>query len=168
MDQQSIRRNPSRKECEDTIRRILMTEVLEKGTNAHFKNATDFLKYFESLYPASDSLTKQVQRAVKSLDMPKDENGYYIINKTGEQLDQDRELSFMLKKTNASMVSLEECETLFLQVDATYKTYLLQLLEESLTFADKYVTIVDTTKGLLFYTKNKTQLRILLESLINR
>ena len=66
------RRNPSRKECEDIIRRILMTEVLEKGTNEHFKTAADFMKYFESLYPASDSLTKQVQRAIKSLAMPKD------------------------------------------------------------------------------------------------
>ena len=26
-----LRKNPSRKECEDIIRRILMTEMLEKG-----------------------------------------------------------------------------------------------------------------------------------------
>ena len=38
------RRNPSRKECEDIIRRILMTEVLEKGTNEHFKTAADVMK----------------------------------------------------------------------------------------------------------------------------
>ena len=75
-----------------------MTEMLEKGKNEHFKTATDFMKYFESLYPASDSLTKQVQRAIKSLDMPKDPNGYFIINKTAEQLDRDQELSFMLQK----------------------------------------------------------------------
>lgn len=43
-------------------RRILMTEVLEKGKNEHFRTAADFMKYFESLYPASDALTKQVQR----------------------------------------------------------------------------------------------------------
>lgn len=80
--ERKLRKNPSRKECEDIIRRILMTEMLEKGKNEHFKTATDFMKYFESLYPASDSLTKQVQRAIKSLDMPKDPNGYFIINKT--------------------------------------------------------------------------------------
>lgn len=109
-----LRKNPSRKECEDIIRRILMTEMLEKGKNEHFKTATDFMKYFESLYPASDSLTKQVQRAIKSLDMPKDPNGYFIINKTAEQLDQDQELSFMLQKSKAHVTSLEDYETLFL------------------------------------------------------
>ena len=69
----SIRKNPSRETCENTIRRILMTEVLEHGKNKHFRSASDFMKYFESLYPASDALTKQVQRAIKAMDMPKDE-----------------------------------------------------------------------------------------------
>lgn len=168
MDNQGIRHNPSRKECEDIIRRILMTEVLEKGTNEHFKTATDFLTYFQSLYPASDSLTKQVQRAVKSLNMPKDDRGYYIINKTETQLEQDKELSFILKKTKAKSLSLEECETLFLETDPTYKDYLLQLLKESVTFSGKYITILDTTDGLLFYTENKAQLKVLLDSLICR
>ena len=58
----SLRKNPSRETCEGIIRRILMTEVLEKGKNEHFRTAADFMKYFESLYPASDALTKQVQR----------------------------------------------------------------------------------------------------------
>lgn len=168
MENQNVRRNPSRKECEDIIRRILMTEVLEKGTNEHFKNATDFLGYFQSLYPAGDSLTKQVQRAVKAMNMPKDDRGYYIINKTEEQLDQDKELSYLLKKTQATPVSLSSCETLFLQVDPSYKDYLLQLIEESITFSDKYVTIVNTSRGLLFYTEKKQQLKILLESLTKR
>lgn len=168
MDNQGIRHNPSRKECEDIIRRILMTEVLEKGTNEHFKTATDFLTYFQSLYPASDSLTKQVQRAVKSLNMPKDDRGYYIINKTETQLEQDKELSFILKKTKAKSLSLEECETLFLETNPTYKDYLLQLLKESVTFSGKYITILDTTDGLLFYTENKAQLKVLLDSLICR
>ena len=56
----SLRKNPSRETCEGIIRRILMTEVLEKGKNEHFRTAADFMKYFESLYPASDALTKQV------------------------------------------------------------------------------------------------------------
>lgn len=168
MENQNSRRNPSRKECEDIIRRILMTEVLEKGTNEHFKNATDFLGYFQSLYPAGDSLTKQVQRAVKAMNMPKDDKGYYIINKTEEQLVQEKELSYLLKKTYATPVSLSSCETLFLQVDSSYKDYLLKLIEDSITFSDKYVTIVNTSRGLLFYTEKKQQLKILLESLSKR
>ena len=74
----TLRKNPSREACEKVIKRILMTEVLEHGSNKHFRFASDFMNYFESLYPASDALTKQVQRAVKAMDMPKDENGYYI------------------------------------------------------------------------------------------
>ena len=45
----SLRKNPSRETCEGIIRRILMTEVLEKGKNEHFRTAADFMKYFESL-----------------------------------------------------------------------------------------------------------------------
>lgn len=48
----TLRKNPSRQTCETIIKRILMTEVLEKGTNRHFKQASDFMSYFESLYPA--------------------------------------------------------------------------------------------------------------------
>ena len=157
-NERTLRKNPSRKECEDIIRRILMTEMLEKGKNEHF----------ESLYPASDSLTKQVQRAIKSLGMPKDANGYFIINKTAEQLDQDHELTFMLQKSHAHITSLDNCETLFLATDSNYKSYLLQLLQESKTCQGKYLTILDSTNGLLFYTKNASQLRILLESLMHR
>ena len=69
--------NPSRAKCEEIIRRILMTEVLEHGDNQHFRCAADFMNYFESLYPASPGLTKQVQRAVKSMDMPKNEKGFF-------------------------------------------------------------------------------------------
>ena len=39
----TLRKNPSRQTCETIIKRILMTEVLEKGTNRHFKQASDFL-----------------------------------------------------------------------------------------------------------------------------
>ena len=69
----TLRRNPSREACEGEIKRILMTEVLENGGNYHFRTAADFMDYFESLYPKSDALTKQVQRAVKALNMPKDD-----------------------------------------------------------------------------------------------
>ncbi len=61
-----LRKNPSRETCESIIRRILMTELTQNGKNRHFRKATDFMSYFESLYPASDALTKQVQRAVQS------------------------------------------------------------------------------------------------------
>lgn len=163
-----LRKNPSRAKCEDIIRRILMTEVLEKGTNEHFKNASDFLTYFQSLYPASDALTKQVQRAVKSLNMPKDEKGYFIINKTESQLNQDKEISFLLKKTSSVITPLEEYETLFLKVHGDSKDYLFKLLSESDTFSDKVLTMINASNGIIFYTKSKQQLEVLLNSLINK
>lgn len=164
----NLRKNPSRKECEKVIKKILMTEVLERGTNEHFKTASDFLSYFQSLYPASDSLTKQVQRAVKSLGMPKDERGYFIINKTEDQLNQDKEIAFILQKTNASLLPFEEYETLFLKADGKYKDYLYQLLSESETFADKVITMINSSNGIILFTNNKHQLEILVNSLINR
>ncbi len=161
-----IKRNPSRKECEETIRRILMTEVLENGSNKHFKSAKDFMKYFESLYPAGDSLNKQVQRAVKALEMPKDEAGYFIINKTAGQMDEDKELGRMFRRMNAKTFDLEKYETLFLKVDGKYKDYLMQLISESKTFEGKYVTMISASAGIIFYTESKAGLETLINSLI--
>ncbi|MBE5915786.1 MAG: hypothetical protein E7273_02970 [Pseudobutyrivibrio ruminis] len=164
----NLRKNPSRKECEKIIKKILMTEVLERGTNEHFKTASDFMSYFQSLYPASDSLTKQVQRAVKALGMPKDEKGYFIINKTEAQLNQDREISFIMDKCNSTLVPFENYQTLFLKADNNYKDYLYQLLSESETFSDKIITMIKSSNGIILFTENKQQLEIMINSLINK
>lgn len=161
-------KGPSRSECESIIRRILMTEVLEKGTNEHFKTAADFMGYFQSLYPAGPALTKQVQRAVKSMGMPKDERGFYIINKTEDQLKEDRLISFLLKECKSQIVELPEYETLFLSVTGEHKDFLYDMIGKSATFKDKYLTVINSSSGLLFLTDKKQSLSVLLNSLINR
>lgn len=169
MDQLPLRKNPSRVTCEEQIKRILMTEVLEQGTNHHFKTAADFMKYFESLYPAGPGLTKQVQRAVKHLDMPKNAKGYFIINKTKEQIAQEDELTAALSKTDASILDVDlPLEVVFLKTDVSYRTYLKELILNSDIFQGKYETLLDSSHGLLFLTQNKNQLRTLIESLINK
>jgi hypothetical protein len=166
MDQSSaIRKNPSRETCEGVIKRILMTEVLQQGTNRHFRSAADFMNYFESLYPASDALTKQVHRAIKSLDMPKDEQGYFIVNKTAAQLEQEKEISHLFAQAHVTVDAMEDYETVFLTADAPMRTYLIHILEQSETFRGKFLTILETSNGLLIYTQNKKQLLILLNSL---
>ncbi len=167
MDQSSttIRKNPSRETCEGIIKRILMTEVLQNGTNTHFRNASDFMSYFESLYPASDALTKQVQRAIKSLDMPKDEKGCYIVNKTSVQLTQEKEISRLFEQAHVSVNPMTNYETVFLTADVPMRSYLIYTLETSETFKGKFLTIVETSNGLIIYTENKNQLLILLNSL---
>ena len=170
MDEQkvSLRKNPSRQTCEGIIIRILMTEILEKGKNEHFRTASDFMNYFESLYPASDALTKQVQRAVKSLDMPKDEYGYFIPNKTSDQLNHEKELRYLLEKANASICSMEDYKPFFLKTDSAIASYLLDVIDHSPIFEEKYLTAHTVSNGILFYTKNPSQLEILLKSLIVR
>ncbi len=161
----TLRKNPSRETCESIIKRILMTEVLENGSNKHFRFASDFMNYFESLYPASDALTKQVQRAIKAMDMPKDERGYYIVNKTTAQLENEKEITHLLKNANISIHPMEQVDTVFLSVNSYLKDYLIHLIETTDSFRDKYITMVETSNGLLIYTENKNQLLILLNSL---
>ena len=161
----TLRKNPSREACEKVIKRILMTEVLEHGSNKHFRFASDFMNYFESLYPASDALTKQVQRAVKAMDMPEDENGYYIVNKTNAQLEQETELTSLLKNANVSVHPMEQVDTVFLSVVPHMRSYLVHLMETTDSFRGKYITLVETSNGILIYTENKSQLLILLNSL---
>lgn len=157
-EESHIHKNPSREACEKIIRRILVTEVLEKGRNTQFKNAASFMNYFESLYPASPGLTKQVQRAVKAMDLPKDENGYYLINKTGSQVAEDKEMKALCEKYQVTMKDLSECEQIFLKVHPDCRTYLMQQLLSSKTFSDKLVTIAETGNGLILYTTQKQRL----------
>ena len=163
----SFRKNPSRETCEGIIKRILMTEVLEHGNNRHFHSAADFMGYFESLYPPSDALTKQVQRAIRSLNMPKDENGCFIVNKTTEQFDQEKEITRLFSVGNVSIDPMEDYETVFLTIAPHLRKYLIHVLEDSETFKGKFLTIIETFNGLIIYTKNKKNLLILLNSLIN-
>ncbi len=163
-----LRKNPSREACEGIIKRILMTEILEKGKNEHFRTAADFMNYFESLYPASDALTKQVQRAVKAMNMPKDDAGYFIPNKTTEQLAEEKNLRYLFERAGSSVVSLEDYSPLFLQADSSIISYLMHTIAASPIFDGKYLTMHAASNGIVFYTKNVSQLEILLKSLIIR
>lgn len=161
----TLRKNPSRETCENAIKRILITEVLEHGSNEHFRSAADFMGYFESLYPASDALTKQVQRAIKSMDMPKDERGFFIVNKTNDQLDQENEIRHLFKVAKVSIDPMDNYDTIFLSAEPFARSYIIHTIETSDSFRGKYLTIVETSNGLILYTKNKNQLMILLNSL---
>ncbi|MBQ1870708.1 MAG: hypothetical protein II147_00815 [Lachnospiraceae bacterium] len=161
-----LRKNPSRQDCESIIKRILVTEVLTKGKNEQFKNASDFMSYFESLFPASDALTKQVQRAIKAMMLPKDENGYLIINKTEEQLEEEKDLSYFLKRSNASLSSLNDCVPVMLHCKPEDVSYLMTLILKCITLKDKYETVIETADGILFYTRQEQTLRVLLDSLM--
>jgi hypothetical protein len=165
MNKSATRRNPSRETCENTIRRILHTEVMQLGANRHFKNASDFMNYFESLYPASDALTKQVQRAVKAMDMAKDEDGFFLVDKTVDQAKQEKELSGVFANAHVAVDAMEDCETVFLSCDAPMREYVMYLLESSEEFQKKILTIVPASHGLVIYTRNKTALLQALNSL---
>ena len=166
MNDSSLHKNPSREQCQKTIKRILVTEVLEKGCNEHFKQASDFMNYFQSLYPASDALTKQVQRAIKAMDMPRDEKGYYVVNKTSEQLAQEKELKYLFEKGEVSIGSLDDCEPVFLKVSHSVRSHLIYTLSHSVSFEQRYETIVETNNGIILYTREKDKLVSLLNNLI--
>ena len=159
-------RNPTRQECEEQVRRTLMTENLRHGGNHHFKTAKDFMPIFEALYPASPSLVKQVQRAVKAMNMPKDADGYFLVDKTKLQMEQDTELSGLLKKSDASLSELENLDTILITLEDHYKDYIFQLISESSTLSGKYVTAIKTSNGILFFTQNKPLLKTFLEDLL--
>ncbi len=72
----------------------------------------------------------------------------------------------MMQRTGAHVVEADGCELLFLATEPTYRPYLLQLIRESETLKDKYLTIIDTSDGILFMTRNKAALKSLLNRLI--
>lgn len=159
------KKNPSRHQCEEIIKRILMSEVLEKGKNNKFKSASDFMPFFESLYLASPSLNKQVQRAVTSLALPKNEQGFFIINKTQSQIDEDSEIGKVLRSSCAS-ISSQDTEVLFLKVDRKYISFLFDLIKESTSFNGLFLTMIPSSDGIIFLTRDKRRLSMLINSLL--
>ena len=159
-------KNPTRQECEEQVRRTLMTENLRHGGNHHFKTAKDFMPIFEALYPASPSLVKQVQRAIKSMNMPKDEKGFFLVDKTKFQMEQDTELSNLLQKSEADLSEVDSFDTVLLTLEDHYKDYIFQLISESSTLSGKFITAIKTSNGILFFTDNKELLKTLLKDLI--
>ena len=154
-----VRVNPSRRTCEEIIRRILVTENQQNGTNRHFKTGADFMTYFESLFPSGPALTKQVQRAIRSMGLAKDANGYFLINKTKEEQAQERELAALLDKTHATITETGSYETLLVTCEPAYRSYLLTLFAETDSLRDLYLTIIETVNGLLFLTPDAEALR---------
>ncbi len=161
-----IRKNPSREECEKIIKRILVTEASERGCNEHFKHPSDFMSFFQSLYPPSDALTKQVQRAIKAMDMPRDERGYYIVNKTSKQLEEEKEIKHLLKAGAACVSDLSLSQPILLRANPSVRSYLTHLIASSSTFEGKFDTIIETNNGLIIYTQNKTELLSILNSIL--
>lgn len=152
----SLHKNPSRKTCEQIIERILTREFEEYGANHHFKQASDFMVYFESLHPASPSLTKQVQRAVNSMNLPRDENGYFMIHKTAEEYAAERELAHLLQ--TASLVNLNTCTPILLKTDAWQREHIIHLMEASSELKNLYETLTTAGNGILIYTKTPNDL----------
>ena len=126
------------------------------------------MSYFESLYPASDALTNQVQRAVQSLHMTKDADGLFIVDKTAAQVEQEQCLGKLFADANVSLHPMEQVETVFLSVPSHMQELLLHTFEQSDLFAGQILTIVRACNGLLIYTEDKKQLLSLLNRLINQ
>lgn len=152
----SSHKNPSRKSCEQTIKRILTREFEEYGENHHFKQASDFMIYFESLHPASPSLTKQVQRAVSALNLARDENGYFMINKTAEEYKAEQELAALLK--SSSLYNLENCTPVLLKTDSWKRKHMIHLMNSVSELNSLYETLAETDNGILLYTKTPEKL----------
>ncbi len=152
----SSHKNPSRKSCEQTIKRILTREFEEYGENHHFKQASDFMIYFESLHPASPGLTKQVQRAINALNLPRDENGYFIINKTVEEYKAEQELSHLLQ--SSSLLNLENCTPVLIKTELWKRQHIIYLIHSAPELQQLCVTMTETDQGVLLYTRNADKL----------
>lgn len=155
-DFSSSHKNPSRKSCEQIIKRILTREFEEYGENHHFKQASDFMIYFESLHPASPSLTKQVQRAVSSLNLPRDDNGYFLLYKSAEEYKAEQELSLLLH--SSSLINLENCTPIFLKAEPWKLKHIIHLAESVCEFKNLYETAAEAEGGIILYTKTPDKL----------
>ena len=161
VNKNSSYKNPSRKSCEQMIQKILSRELEIYGANRHFKHASDFLVYFESLYPPSPGLTRQIQRAVSSMNLARDKDGYYMIHKTVEEYKAEQELSHMLRFSSLS--SLNECTPLLLQTESWQQASVIHLLKSIPKIYALIETLAGADNGVIIYTKEPEPLTTLIK-----
>ena len=145
------KKNPSRKTCEEIIRRILTTEASQSSTNRHFKHASDFIRYFESLYPSSPSLTKQVQRAVQSMQLAKDANGYFMIDRTREDYAAEQEIAHLFSGIRPKL--LKQAAPIFLEIPPGKRQYFLHLIHTNHNLRELFTTAMETYNGVIIYSE---------------
>ena len=146
--------NPSRMDCEILIRKILTSEVKQKGQNCQFKHSVDFLPFFESLYPSSKSLGKQVQRAIKEMNLPKDYQGYYIINRSLEELSLETHLFHFFQYESLKIRVVNNDELLLFSQDTTIYSYSMTKLKQLFSYLDINTSWVISEKGIQLITKD--------------
>jgi len=161
-----IKKNPSRETCEAAIQRILLADIAANGSNIHFKKATDFMPYFESLYVPTPALTKQVQRAIKHLNLPKDENGYYVIGKTKDQLQSDEELKGLLHEGDFSISHTGSVSVVIIKSPGFACDYLIHKLKSNPAVNNMIITMVKSIDGVVIYTGNPDKLSNYLNNLL--
>lgn len=159
------RKNPSREACESAIQRILFTEIASKGSNTHFKKANDFMPYFESLYAPSPALTKQVQRAIHHLNLPKNDDGYFVIGKTQMQIETEHVLKEMLKDSSMSIHNSADLSVIFIPILQEKIDYTSRKLLQNPYLSKLIVTLVNTLNGILIYTENPEEVCLYLNEL---
>lgn len=120
--------------------------------------------YFESLHPSSPGLTRQVQRAVNALNLPRDENGYFMINKTVEEYKAEQELSKLLQ--SSSVANLDKCTPVLVKMEYWKRDHMIYLMQSAAALRKLYETIVPADNGVLFYTKTPEKLTAFFSSFI--
>jgi len=161
-----IKKNPSRETCEAAIQRILLADIAANGSNIHFKKATDFMPYFESLYVPAPALTKQVQRAIKHLNLPKDENGFYVIGKTKDQLQADEELKSLFHEGNFSVANAGNASIVSIKAPDWSKDYLIHKLMSNPSIMQMVITMVKSVDGVVIFTENPDKLKHYINNLL--
>ena len=96
--------------------------------------------------------------------LPKDDFGFFVINKSEIQLDEDKEIERILKRGHADIYK-SQIESVFLKLEPNVIDYLYDLISSSRSFKDKYITLIKSSDGLFFLTRSSSQLQILLSSL---
>lgn len=97
----------------------------------------------------------------------RDERGYFIVNKTSEQFEQDKEISRLLQSGEASLKSLAESEPVLIEVPTELADYLMYTLSSSISLKGHYDTMVKAYNGIIIYTRERSRILSYLQTLLS-
>lgn len=89
------------------------------------------------------------------MNLLKDEDGFYTLERSEENLRNQEEIR-RLFRSHVKLIPSSDLRTmsfLFLAVESPEKEYLLQLLSREKSLSGKYLTMMDSSNGILFLTE---------------
>ena len=99
--------------------------------------------------------------------MPKDEDGFFIVDRTVKQMEKEKSLKAILSESESVVTDLSGYAPILVKTDPHNRIYLMHLISEVSTLNDKIAAMTECSVGVILYTVEKEKVLSILDRLLS-